>query len=107
MNIIPSKANTAFTKVPINEVRFEPLTEHQKMVWIMDGCKLLQQGKPRFLRWRLAKKLGYARSQLQTNNPRADRAGLHHQGWRQVRPASRAKEGAESTESAQGASPKP
>ena len=35
MNIIPSKANTAFSKVPHSITFSEILTPHQKMVWIM------------------------------------------------------------------------
>ena len=58
MNIIPSKANTAFSKVPHSITFSEILTPHQKMVWIMLDATCYNRETEVISAAKLAKKWG-------------------------------------------------
>ena len=58
MNIIPSKANTAFSKVPHSITFSEILTPHQKMVWIMLDATCYNRETEVISAAKLAKKKG-------------------------------------------------
>ena len=97
MRFVPTKANTAFTRVPHSITFSEVLTAHQKMVWIMLDANCYNQETEVGSAARLAEKLGIPARGLQRTIQELITMGFITKDGRAYHLQVEPQEGAEST----------